>query len=191
MFVKREQLDPSFDYSLCSTGHFNVRHLSALLGCSGLYSVPWDYASLHLYPAICHPLAHGARLHRSHASNPHRVRYVGHDAVDIPMCLLVNFFTLALSPEDKDFRTYTLDFLGAVPLLASVAMLDIDRHIQSTALAIFITAVGGAICQTVGGGVAYPIYFLLSILSFGTSNRIRRRDSRRAESVLFSLLSTT
>jgi hypothetical protein len=104
------------------------------------------------------------------------------------MCLLVNFFTLALSPEDKDFRTYTLDFLGAVPLLASVAMLDIDGHIQSTALAVFTTAVVGTVCQTVGGGVAYPIYFLLSILFFGTSKRVRTKDSRRAESVLFSLL---
>lgn len=120
---------------------------------------------------------------------PNRLSYTGVDSIDYVIALLVTFFIVALDRDRLDVRLHTLQLLASSPAVATVVTMDASARFKSTTISILMPLATGILSQTLGGATIYPIYFLVSYLTFlYRSQSSGFIDKRRSEAVLLGIL---
>jgi len=124
----------------------------------------------------------------TYTSSPGELRYTGLAVPDQILCVLVNFFTVALHSPAK---AHIIHFL--VQLLAVVLPLVVERTRDNGSMLISHFVIGTAY-QLKGAGVVLPLAYLLiiwrtaSVRGSGTKRGTAPLTQRQAESILVSIL---
>ena len=116
-------------------------------------------------------------------SATHLRPYTGSAPVDQIACILVEFFTVALSPP---IDNYVVNLLGSLAVVFFTVLLDAGGRFGNGALAIGIPLIAGVAGQLKGAGLALPIYWLFSFFGQTTGNSLRRPSAIAVEAMLFA-----
>ena len=114
------------------------------------------------------------------------MRYVGVGPIDNSLCVLVTFFQTNL--EEPTTIPFSGDFLAS--LVAPVALTFIEPSRTGRSVAISFPVTLGVLYQTKGGGILFPLFWLVLILSghHRLNRGAARIDQANAEATLFAVL---
>ncbi|KAF7966850.1 hypothetical protein HWV62_36901 [Athelia sp. TMB] len=125
------------------------------------------------------------------APTPYTLAYTGIEYIDDILCSLVAFFDIMLEPNHS--IPFNVELLTGLAALAIVPYLEAARHGRNPVLEIHWVL--GIIYQKLTGGVIFPIYWMLFIVTGAAGLHFSPHragagsiDQRHAESVVFTLV---
>ena len=115
-------------------------------------------------------------------ASPSQLAYTNLPALDVFLCNLVEFFKISLLPVNQ---AYTVHFLAGMAPVALVFLIEGTRSDRSRAV---IPLLIGALYQTISGGVAGSLYWLIIVLSWVSRRKGRAPLTQaQAESVFMAI----